>query len=209
MTRHFHDEAPAMKRCKQCLQDTTCVVTRKLIAWQKYVIIYMYIYNGKRKKKRLRFNYRSLSDEQNLTLNLSYIRFWSKFNKVILMYIAHDDRVNNSLCSLYISFPLGMQYITRIVQYVSLANDRRIHFLLNKSWRYLELTFRILISLARRFWVLEIFFFAITLMATTKSSFCSNKNISIGIKRKDIEKIQYMIVLGFLPFEWKLNFKSL
>lgn len=65
-------------------------------------------YTTGKEKKTLRFNYRSLSDEQNLTLNLSYIRFWSKFNKVILMYIAHDDRVNNSLCSLYISFPLGV-----------------------------------------------------------------------------------------------------
>ena len=45
---------------------------------------------GKEKKKTLRLNYRSLSDEQNLTLNLSYIRFWSKFNKVTLMYSVHS-----------------------------------------------------------------------------------------------------------------------
>lgn len=41
----------------------------------------------------------------------------------------------------------------------------------------LKLTFKIFISFARRFCVLEIFFFAMTLTATTKSSFCQQEEI--------------------------------
>ena len=96
------------------------------------------------------------------------------------------------------------------------ADDQSNHFLLNKSWRYLELTLRILISFARRFWVLDIFFFAITLTATTKSSFYSGMKTN---KRKDFTLIHRVKrkkkntedTLSFLAMALykDLNFKSL
>ena len=91
-TRHFHGEVPAMKDCKQCFNSTLHVLLHS---------------NGLHDELNC---HRQEKKHCNLTIKEpkrrtkpSLQRFGSKVNKLIPVYIAHDNRVND--CNF---LPLGI-----------------------------------------------------------------------------------------------------